>query len=71
MLQHFNELEFVSFLKKQESLHGGNVCLINKVPLWQALPRLTDRQKVEEMVDPNLRGQYTLKDLIQVMNVCI
>ena len=71
MLQHFNELEFVPFFKKQESIHGGNVCLINKVLLCQALPRLTDRQKVEEMVDPNLRGQYTLKDLIQVMNVCI
>lgn len=31
-----------------------------------ALPRLTDREKVEEMVDPVLRGQYTLKELIQV-----
>lgn len=31
-----------------------------------ALPRLTVREKVEEMVDPVLRGQYTLKELIQV-----
>ncbi|KAI5071013.1 hypothetical protein GOP47_0013264 [Adiantum capillus-veneris] len=31
-----------------------------------ALPRLTDRERVEDMVDPVLQGQYTLKELIQV-----
>ena len=33
---------------------------------WQALPRLTNRQKLVEMVDPALQGQFALKDLIQV-----
>jgi len=32
----------------------------------QALPRLTNRDKVMEMVDPALQGQYLMKDLIQV-----
>ncbi|KAE8705561.1 Serine/threonine-protein kinase CDL1 [Hibiscus syriacus] len=31
-----------------------------------ALPRLTNRDKVDEMVDPAIQGQYTKKDLIQV-----
>ncbi|KAJ8572925.1 hypothetical protein K7X08_009436 [Anisodus acutangulus] len=31
-----------------------------------ALPRLTNREKVVEMVDPTLEGQYTKNDLIQV-----
>ncbi|XP_057512060.1 probable serine/threonine-protein kinase PBL7 [Actinidia eriantha] len=31
-----------------------------------ALPRLTNREKVVEMVDPLLQGQYSKKDLIQV-----
>ncbi|XP_057427827.1 probable serine/threonine-protein kinase PBL7 [Lotus japonicus] len=31
-----------------------------------ALPRLTSRDKVVEMVDPALRGQYSNKELIQV-----
>ncbi|KAL8166591.1 hypothetical protein V2J09_008090 [Rumex salicifolius] len=31
-----------------------------------ALPRLTNREKMEEMVDPDLRGQYSKKDLIQI-----
>ncbi|XP_028752488.1 probable serine/threonine-protein kinase PBL7 [Neltuma alba] len=31
-----------------------------------ALPRLTSREKVMEMVDPALRGQYSKKDLVQV-----
>ncbi|CAM8911415.1 unnamed protein product [Rhodiola kirilowii] len=31
-----------------------------------ALPRLTNREKVAEMVDPALGGQYPKKDLIQV-----
>ncbi|XP_047337565.1 probable serine/threonine-protein kinase PBL7 [Impatiens glandulifera] len=31
-----------------------------------ALPRLTNREKVMEMVDPSLQGQYSRKDLIQV-----
>ncbi|KAL5701680.1 non-specific serine/threonine protein kinase [Ranunculus cassubicifolius] len=31
-----------------------------------ALPRLTNREKVEEMVDPALQGQFSKKELIQV-----
>ncbi|KAI4350000.1 hypothetical protein L6164_010533 [Bauhinia variegata] len=31
-----------------------------------ALPRLTNREKVVEMMDPALRGQFSKKDLIQV-----
>ncbi|KAK7277901.1 hypothetical protein RJT34_22920 [Clitoria ternatea] len=31
-----------------------------------ALPRLTNREKVLEMVDPALRGQYSKKDLVQI-----
>lgn len=31
-----------------------------------ALPKLTNRDKVVEMVDPALRGQYTKKELIQI-----
>ncbi|KAH7292408.1 hypothetical protein KP509_29G066700 [Ceratopteris richardii] len=31
-----------------------------------ALPRLTDREKLMEMVDPVMEGQYAVKDLIQV-----
>ncbi|KAJ7526734.1 hypothetical protein O6H91_16G021500 [Diphasiastrum complanatum] len=31
-----------------------------------ALPRLTDRNKVKDMVDPMLEGQFAMKDLIQV-----
>ncbi|KAJ0976076.1 hypothetical protein J5N97_018041 [Dioscorea zingiberensis] len=31
-----------------------------------ALPRLTNREKLKEMVDPALQGQYSQKDLIQV-----
>lgn len=31
-----------------------------------ALPRLTDRKKLAEMVDPVLEGQYAMKELIQV-----
>lgn len=34
--------------------------------IQQALPRLTNREKVVEMVDPALRGQYSKKDLVQV-----
>lgn len=33
----------------------------------QALPRLTNRQKLVQMVDPALKGQFALKDLIQVV----
>jgi hypothetical protein len=33
----------------------------------QALPRLTDREKLTEMLDPVLQGQYQLKELIQVI----
>ncbi|XP_010278659.1 PREDICTED: serine/threonine-protein kinase CDL1-like [Nelumbo nucifera] len=31
-----------------------------------ALPRLTNREKVVQMVDPTLKGQYSKKELIQV-----
>nr|CAB3461558.1 unnamed protein product [Digitaria exilis] len=31
-----------------------------------ALPRLTNREKLVQMVDPALKGQFALKDLIQV-----
>ncbi|MCO5607545.1 hypothetical protein L7F22_061742 [Adiantum nelumboides] len=31
-----------------------------------ALPHLTDRDKVHEMVDPMLKGQYSFKELVQV-----
>ncbi|KAM7273679.1 hypothetical protein ACFE04_028343 [Oxalis oulophora] len=31
-----------------------------------ALPRLTNREKVEKMLDPVLTGQYSMKDLIQI-----
>ncbi|KAK4753205.1 hypothetical protein SAY87_022003 [Trapa incisa] len=31
-----------------------------------ALPRLTNKEKVVEMVDPALNGQYSMKELIQV-----
>ncbi|XP_028553460.1 probable serine/threonine-protein kinase PBL7 isoform X2 [Dendrobium catenatum] len=39
-----------------------------------ALPRLTNREKVIEMVDPALQGQYSMKELIQVAaiaSVCV
>jgi hypothetical protein len=32
----------------------------------QALPRLTNREKLVQMVDPSLKGQFALKDLVQV-----
>lgn len=35
----------------------------------QALPRLTNRQKLVQMVDPALKGQFALKDLIQVTSL--
>ncbi|XP_026401162.1 probable serine/threonine-protein kinase PBL7 [Papaver somniferum] len=31
-----------------------------------ALPRLTDREKVAEIMDPSLEGQYSLKEVVQV-----
>ncbi|KAJ8567987.1 hypothetical protein K7X08_020709 [Anisodus acutangulus] len=31
-----------------------------------ALPRLTDREKVVEIMDPALKGQYSMKEVIQV-----
>ncbi|XP_042502884.1 probable serine/threonine-protein kinase PBL7 [Macadamia integrifolia] len=31
-----------------------------------ALPRLTDREKVEQIMDPALEGQYSMKEVIQV-----
>ena len=32
----------------------------------KALPRLTDREKVVEIMDPALEGQYSMKEVIQV-----
>lgn len=34
--------------------------------ILQALPNLTNREKIEDMVDPALQGQFSKKDLIQV-----
>ncbi|CAI9274692.1 unnamed protein product [Lactuca saligna] len=31
-----------------------------------ALPRLTDREKVIEIMDPSLEGQYSMKEIVQV-----
>ncbi|XP_042486772.1 probable receptor-like protein kinase At1g80640 [Macadamia integrifolia] len=31
-----------------------------------ALPRLTDREKVEQIMDPAMEGQYSMKEVIQV-----
>ncbi|KAJ6319674.1 hypothetical protein OIU78_015147 [Salix suchowensis] len=31
-----------------------------------ALPRLTDREKVVEIMDPALEGQYSMKEVVQV-----
>lgn len=40
------------------------------IPLYlifaKALPRLTDREKVVEIMDPALEGQYSMKEVIQV-----
>lgn len=41
--------------------------LHSPIPLAnQALPRLTDREKVVEIMDPTLEGQYSMKEVIQV-----
>ncbi|KAI3963907.1 hypothetical protein MKX01_027257 [Papaver californicum] len=40
---------------------GGKVCLY----LGYALPRLRDREKVAEIMDPSLEGQYSLKEVVQ------
>ena len=43
--------------------------LISNLPLlelMQALPMLTDREKVVQILDPALEGQYSLKDAVQV-----
>ena len=34
--------------------------------LEQALPRLTNRERLVQMADPALKGQFAVKDLIQV-----
>ncbi|XP_057961215.1 probable serine/threonine-protein kinase PBL7 [Malania oleifera] len=50
----------------------GRVPIDNKRPTGEhvlvswALPRLTNREHVVQMVDPALQGQYSKKDLIQV-----
>ncbi|KAK9219002.1 hypothetical protein WN943_007641 [Citrus x changshan-huyou] len=41
-------------------LQNDQMCIV------MALPRLTSREKVVEMVDPSLQGQYSKKDLIQI-----
>ena len=33
---------------------------------FQALPLLTDREKVVKIMDPALEGQYSMKEVIQV-----
>lgn len=37
----------------------------------KALPRLTDRDKVVEIMDPALQGQYSLKEVIQVAAIAV
>lgn len=32
----------------------------------KALPRLTDREKVIEIMDPAMEGQYSMKEVVQV-----
>lgn len=44
-------------------MHTPNPSL---VALMQALPMLTDREKVVQILDPSLQGQYSLKDAVQV-----
>lgn len=36
-----------------------------------ALPRLTDREEVGEIMDPSLEGQYIMKDFVQVVAMCV
>lgn len=36
-----------------------------------ALPRLTDREKVVEIMDPALEGQYSMKEVIQVAAIAV
>lgn len=43
--------------------------LLNGLSFSQALPKLTSREKVMEMVDPVLRGHYSKKDLVQVSSI--
>jgi hypothetical protein len=33
---------------------------------FQALPQLTDREKLVQIIDPVLEGQFSMKELIQV-----
>lgn len=40
--------------------------LIFFICLQKALPRLTDREKLVEIMDPALEGQYSMKEVIQV-----
>ncbi|XP_059648550.1 probable serine/threonine-protein kinase PBL7 [Cornus florida] len=50
----------------------GRAPIDTKLPVGEhvlaswALPRLTQREKVVQMVDPTLQGQYSKKDLIQL-----
>lgn len=45
---------------------SSNGLTVHALSLLQALPRLTNRDKVVEMVDPALEGQFSRKELIQV-----
>lgn len=52
---------------KFKAFEVWHICYV----IWQALPRLSNREKVVEMVDPALQGQYSKKDLIQVILLAI
>lgn len=43
-------------------------CFLMHFYCWykKALPRLTDREKVVQIMDPALDGQYSMKEVIQV-----
>ncbi|MCO5585854.1 hypothetical protein L7F22_039787 [Adiantum nelumboides] len=81
-ISYFDQYALTGYLSTKSDVYSFGVVLLElltgRIPVdmkrppgqgvlvsW-ALPRLTDRQRVEEMVDPVLRGQYTLKELIQV-----
>lgn len=48
---------------------SSNLCKL--ATSFQALPRLTNRDKLMEMIDPALEGRYSNKDLIQVKHLGI
>ncbi|KAM7280775.1 hypothetical protein ACFE04_007909 [Oxalis oulophora] len=44
---------------------SGNICICDIFCL-KALPRLTNKEKVMEMLDPALEGKHSTKDLVQI-----